>query len=237
MFGCLTETRVKQENHYKIMRYALPGWKSITNYDYNRLGKIWFCWKDEVVVMLLHKSAQIITCAVQNPVNGEQFICSAIYASNFMAERRLLWEDIRATRAAYEHLSLPWILLGDYNVTLSSSEHSRSQDYMVDQSGMRHFQDLVYDCHVLDLPYVGSLYTWWNKRGLDPIGKKVDRTLINGDWLRFFPHSFAKFEAGGVFDHARCIVSLTERQTKVRKPFKFFNFLIDNADFFASHHS
>ena len=233
MFGFLTETRVKQENHYKIMRSALPGWKSITNYDYNRLGKIWFCWKDEVVVTLLHKSAQIITCAVQNPVNGEQFICSAIYASNFMAERRLLWEDIRATRAAYEHLSLPWILLGDYNVTLSSSEHSRSQDYMVDQSGMRHFQDLVYDCHLLDLPYVG----WWNKRGLDPIGKKLDRTLINGDWLRFFPHSFAKFEAGGVFDHARCIVSLTERQTKVRKPFKFFNFLIDNADFFASHHS
>lgn len=67
---------------------------------------------------------------------------------------------------------------------------------MVDQSGMQHFQDLVSDCHLLDLPYVGSLYTWWNKRGLDPIGKKLDRALINGVWLRFFPHSFAKFEAG-----------------------------------------
>lgn len=84
----------------KIMRSALPGWKSITNYDYNRLGKFWFCWKDEVVVTLLHKSAQIITCAVQNPVSGEQLIGSAIYASNFIAERSLLLEDIRATRAA-----------------------------------------------------------------------------------------------------------------------------------------
>lgn len=61
--------------------------------------------------------------------------------------------------------------------------------------------------------------------------KKLDRALINGDWLRFFPHSFAKFEAGGISDNARCIVSLTEQHTTIRKPYKFFNFLIDNADF------
>ena len=74
---------------------------------------------------LLHKSSQVIPCAVQKPVTGEQFICLAIYASNFPTERRLMWEVLKATRAAYAHLSLPWILLGDYNVTLSSSEHSQ----------------------------------------------------------------------------------------------------------------
>lgn len=120
--------------------------------------------------------------------------------------------------------------MGDYNVTLSSSEHSRSQDYLVDQTGMCHFQDLVADCNLLDLPFAGSVFTWWNKKGLDPVGKKLDKALINGDWLRCFPHSFAKFDAGGISDHARCMVSLTKRQENTKKPFKFFNFLIENVE-------
>ncbi|KAF8118516.1 hypothetical protein N665_0004s0001 [Sinapis alba] len=111
-------------------------------------------------------------------------------------ERRSLWEDIRGTRAAYTHLSLPWILLGDYNVTLSFEEHSQSRDYMVDQAGMRDFQDLVVGCTLIDLTFVGSVYTWWNKRGLDPVGKKLDLALINGKWLQSFPSSYAKFDAG-----------------------------------------
>ena len=196
-FGSLTETRVQEGKHAGIMASALPGWQVITNYYHDPLGRVWFAWTEDVVVILLHKSAQVISCAVQKPATGEQFICSAIYASNLTVERRLLWEDIRGTKAVYAHLSLPWILLGDYNVTLSSSEHSRCQDYLGDQSGMSQFQELVFDCNLLDLPYVGSVFTWWNKRGLDPVGKKLDMALINGDWLRFFPQSYAKFDAGG----------------------------------------
>lgn len=89
-FGSITETRVQQTNHDGVMKSALPGWKSITNYEYNRLGRIWFVWNDEVEFTLLHKSAQIITCAVQVRATRKQLMCSAIYASNFIAERKLL---------------------------------------------------------------------------------------------------------------------------------------------------
>nr|VDC96516.1 unnamed protein product [Brassica oleracea] len=82
---------------------------------------------------------------------------------------------------------------------------------------MQHFQELVADCNLLDLPYVGSVFTWWNKRGLDLIG--------------FFPNSYAEFDVGGVSDNARCLVTLTVRQASVRKPFKLFNFLIENVEF------
>lgn len=82
LFGCLVETRVKQENHSKCMKAALPGWQSLTNYDYQRLGRIWFCWSDKVVVTRLHMSNHVITCAVQIPDTGEQFIYSAVYAAN-----------------------------------------------------------------------------------------------------------------------------------------------------------
>lgn len=62
----------------------------------------------------------------------------------------------------------------------------------------------------------------------------MDRALVNGDWLRLFPNSHAYFEAGGVSDHARCLIKLAGIQDKVKKPFRYFNFLADNEEFIPS---
>ena len=234
VFGCLMETRVQEVNHQRCMSTAMPQWNSLMNYGYHPLGRIWVCWNEQVVVTRLHTSAQVITCAVQFPSTGEQFICSAIYAYNTAAERLQLWEDLRGTRAAYGHLSLPWIMLGDFNETLASSEHSRALDYRTDQSGMRHFQEAITDCSVLDLPYTGALFTWWNKRVEDPIGKKLDRALVNQEWLTRYPQSSAHFDAGGISDHARCFVRLAGATNEVWKPFRFFNYLMEHTDFLST---
>lgn len=225
LFGCLLETRVQEDQHAFIMASSLQGWQALTNYDHHRLGRIWVLWTDAVVVNPIHKSAQSITCTIEIKSSGHQFICSFVYASNFVEERIHLWEEIREIQRTNIHLSLPWILLGDFNEILSSIEHSRSMDYMVDQTGMRHFQDVVQDCDLSDLAYVGPCFTWWNHQDVNPVGKKLDRALINNEWLAMFPQSFATFKPGGVSDHARCWVQISDVQTGVRKPFKFFNYL------------
>lgn len=148
-----------------------------------------------------------------------------------MAERTQLWEDIRGTKAAYDHLGLPWMLIGDYNETLASAEHSRAFDYRTNQVGMRHFQEVVSDCGLTDLPYDGAQFTWWNSRSEDPIGKKIDRALVNNAWLSCYPQSYAHFEAGGVSDHARCYIRCSSIQNEARKPFRFFNYLTEHPDF------
>lgn len=96
---------------------------------------------------------------------------------------------------------------------------------------MMHFQEVTTDCALLDLPYVGALFTWWNKRDADPIGKKLDRTLVNVEWLWRYPQSFAKFEARGVSDHTRCLVRLSGQQDEARRPSHFFNYLVDHEEF------
>lgn len=83
---------------------------------------------------------------------------------------------------------------------------------------MRHFQELITDVGLSDLSFSSSPFTWWNKRGADPIGKKLDRALVNGDWLRVYPNSFANFETGGISDHARCLVRLQQRVERTRRP-------------------
>ena len=233
-FGCLLETRVHENNHTRCMNAAMPIWNSLTNYEFHHLGRIWFCWSNDVIVTKLHMSAQVITCAIQIPSTGEQFICSAIYAFNTVGERMTLWEELRGTKAAYCHLKLPWIILGDFNATLSSSEHSRAMDYRGDQIGMRHFQEAITDCMVTDLPYTGALFTWWNKRVEDPIGKKLDRALVNSEWLSHYPQASAQFDAGGVSDHARCVIRVTGAVNQARKPFRFFNYLTEHPDFLAT---
>lgn len=184
-----------------------------------------------MLVTLLHRSAQVITCAVQIPDSGEEFIVSAVYAYNTAAERRSLWEDIRATHAAYSHLPISWMLLGDFNVTLASGEHSRAQDYLSDQAGMRQFQEVVGACDLTDLTYVGALFTWWNKQEGNPVGKKLDRALVNETWMHKYSQSYARFDTGGVSDHARFMVLLSDTREEVRRPFKFFNFLAYHEQF------
>ncbi|XP_018473790.2 uncharacterized protein LOC108845015 [Raphanus sativus] len=231
IFGCLLETRVQAGNFRGCMEAALPGWAAMANYNFNLLGRIWFCWSDKVVVTRLHSSSQVITCAIQIPETREQFICSAVYASNNEVERRALWADLRGTQAAYHHLDLPWIVIGDFNVTLSSAEHSRGGATQSSHLGMRFFQEAVGDCNLTDMASSGALFTWWNKRDEDPIGKKLDRALINTAWFSDFPHSTSRFEAGGISDHARCVVQLSASRIEARKPFRFFNLLTEHKDF------
>ena len=231
MFGCLLETRVQQGKFAACLEAALPGWTAMSNYEFNHLGRVWFCWADKVVVTKLHSSAQVITCAIQIPETQEQFICSAVYASNCEVERRRLWWELRETQDAYRHLDMPWIVAGDFNATLSSSEHSRRCLTSSSQLGMTQFQEAVGDCNLTDLTHSGAIFTWWNNQEADPIGKKLDRALINGSWLRDYPHSSCRFEAGGISDHARCVVRLSGVTNETRKPFRFFNYLTEHPDF------
>ncbi|KAL1197285.1 hypothetical protein V5N11_022746 [Cardamine amara subsp. amara] len=110
-------------------------------------------------------------------------------ASNFLSERSVLWDEFCAIHSAYDHLSLPWILTGDYNEILSSSEHSRSLEYRVDQFGMNPFQGIVSHCGLMDLTYTRPIFTWWNKC-------EADRELISAQWLNSLSHSFSTFLFG-----------------------------------------
>ena len=86
---------------------------------------------------------------------------------------------------------------------------------------MRHFQEAITDCLVTDFPYTGVLYTWWNKREEDPIGKKLDRALVNHEWMTCYPHLSAHFDAGGVYDHARCLIRTSGLTNESRNHFGF----------------
>lgn len=94
-FGGLLETHVMEAKAERIASSIFKDWSLITNYEFNRLGRIWVVWSAHVRLSILFKNGQMITCSIKLEDQDEEFFCSFIYASNFVEERRELWSDIQ----------------------------------------------------------------------------------------------------------------------------------------------
>lgn len=95
-FGCLIETRVKERKAKEIIQKVFPGWSYISNYDHNRLGRIWVVWSQRVRVTPCFQSAQLVTCSIMMEGMKEEIFCSFVYGFNLVEERRELWSDLKA---------------------------------------------------------------------------------------------------------------------------------------------
>ena len=63
------------------------------------------------------------------------------------------------------------------------------------------------------------------------MAKKLDRVMINDNWLLNFSHSTVDFLAPDVFDHSAAYIQLDTIPFSPLKPFKFFNFWIKHEKF------
>ncbi|CAA7058283.1 unnamed protein product [Microthlaspi erraticum] len=97
---------------------------------------------------------------------------------------------------------------------------------------MRDFRDCLTLSGLFDLPFQGPHFTWSNHRAGEPIAKKLDRCLVNGQWLFRFPASHCSFEPPEFSDHSPGFIRLlTPRPSFGSRPFRFFNLLTKHQDF------
>lgn len=176
------------------------------------------------------QSTQLVTVSVLLEGMEDGIFCSFVYGLNLEEERRELWGDIKAHQDSPIIRKKPRLVCGDFNEILDGEEHSNF-DGNYDSIGMREFQEMVHYGSLVDMFYQGPRFTWSNKRDSDLICKKLDRSLINEEWMRVFPQSYCVFEAGGCSDHRRCRISIKTDSTQPRKPFKFVNAVVDKPEF------
>lgn len=91
----------------------------------------------------VYKSNQLITCSVLMPEQSEEFVCSFVYASNAMEERKSLWEDLKNHYEAPMFKNKRWIIKGDYNEILEGGEHSEFDISLRILVGMKDFQEVT----------------------------------------------------------------------------------------------
>lgn len=97
---------------------------------------------------------------------------------------------------------------------------------------MRNFGDCLADVGLFDLLFHGPAYTWTNHQPINPIGKKIDRCLANGNWLLTFPTSHYIFEAPMFSDHSPGLIKLFTKPPDYRtRPFRFYIMLLKHPTF------
>ncbi|KAH0868271.1 hypothetical protein HID58_075293, partial [Brassica napus] len=70
------------------------------------------------------------------------FIVSVVYGSNCAIERRQLWLELEATANNPTIASSPWLILGDFNEIIATSEHTNEANIATTR-GMREFRECL----------------------------------------------------------------------------------------------
>ncbi|XP_074315261.1 uncharacterized protein LOC141651444 [Silene latifolia] len=147
-----------------------------------------------------------------------QFFQTIVYAFNEVAEREPLWSNLKRLS---DNLQGPWSIGGDFNCVLYAKERMGGN---VTNAESELFQDCLDYCCLTDIKAIGSFYTWNNKQPPDSrVYSRLDKFLVNNNWMVRFPEYFANFLPEGNFDYSPCLVAKDTRHLSKNRPFKYFN--------------
>ncbi|GJR74233.1 RNA-directed DNA polymerase, eukaryota, reverse transcriptase zinc-binding domain protein [Tanacetum coccineum] len=225
------ETHLKHNNINKVGSRAYGQWDWSSNIQYSPNScRIMVGWNANMVRnMIINMNDQTILCCVETIPAKTKFFCSIVYASNNPGERRKLWRELEIhKRVAGQH---PWVLLGDFNVTLDVSEHSagmanRSQD-------MQEFFDAVNSLEIDDICSSGFHYTWTKslKNPKCSVLKKLDRIMINEEFSIQFKKAHGIFLPYMISDHSPAMLIIHDGYYVKKRSFKFSNFISKKKEF------
>ncbi|OMP01255.1 reverse transcriptase [Corchorus capsularis] len=180
----LVEPRISGNNARRVVRRL--GFSKFHIADpVGYAGGIWMCWDNGAVdIEIISSSPQVIHSIVRRP-NAVEFLLTAVYASPVLETRRNLWKSLEAFA---ENVSLPWVVVGDFNDVLHSGEKYGGNQPSLGRCNA--FNSMITYCGLIDLGFKGPSFTWCNKRnGVARIQKRLDRVFSNAEWRLLFPEA------------------------------------------------
>ncbi|XP_074318699.1 uncharacterized protein LOC141655521 [Silene latifolia] len=149
-----------------------------------------------------------------------------VYAFNGTQERKPLWESLYNIK---KNMKGPWVICGDFNTVLSPAERLGGNNIVEEIDDFKACMD---ECEIMDCPATGYLFTWCNKH--DPstrVYSRLDRVLVNKEWLQKHLQNYAHFFCEGIFYHTPCVIQAKSGVQKSRRSFKYFNMWSQSMDF------
>ncbi|GJU23584.1 RNA-directed DNA polymerase, eukaryota, reverse transcriptase zinc-binding domain protein [Tanacetum coccineum] len=212
----ILETHLKTKNISKACDYVF--------------GRIVVGWNaDEVDIMVVQSCSQTVLYLVEIAQTKVKFFVSFVYASNSCVERRSLWNELNMHKCSVNQRA--WVLMGDFNVTHKPEEHSNGSSHM--SIDMHDFNDAVNTMEVEDICSSGFHFTWTKslKNAMCSTLKKLDRIMINENFLMQFEKAHGIFLPYLVSDHCPAIMTIPKGISKKKKSFRFANYVADKKDF------
>lgn len=146
----------------------------------NAAGGVFIAWKHAYTLQNSFTTRHTCTVVLKHPSTGSNFAVTTVYGSSRDEEKE---EFIREVSNLANHISIPWIMSGDFNLVR----------WLVDRSGnmrgfglMFEFNDLIRELQLIDVQLQNRDYTWSNKQPV-PIFSKLDRCFLSSDWALMYP--------------------------------------------------
>ncbi|CAM8990804.1 unnamed protein product [Rhodiola kirilowii] len=188
-------------------------------------GGLALLWEDGADVRITSFSRNHIDAVVR--VRGE-FRLTLYYGEPAISNRVNGWNLLRRLN---EVGGLPWIVIGDFNEVLCSSEVQGGRGRQNWQ--MENFRLALNDCNLTDLGFSGYPFTFSNRRGGDAeVRARLDRAVVNYGWRRMFPKAVVRHVQLHSSDHQLLVLD-TDNSCMMRrkKLFRFEAMWLDHAEF------
>lgn len=114
-----------------------------------------------------------------------------------------------------------WMIAGHFNCPLNFEDRIGRP---IRHGEIDSFRDFLNHCGLKDMSKIGCFFTWSNKQGGDhKVMSKIDRVLVNKEWMVQFPTSYSHFKPEGWLDHCPAITYLFEQDRRRSSSFKFYD--------------
>ncbi|XP_074288589.1 uncharacterized protein LOC141613746 [Silene latifolia] len=148
-------------------------------------------------------------------------------ASDHGQEREPLWQALKGFSAL---IYGPWLVCGDFNSVTETKDRIGGSEVV--WSEMAPMRSMLSVCHLYDMKASGSYYTWNNKHENESkVYSRIDRVLMNDQWLNTFPEAVATFLPEGLYDHCPCLIRTDAMYVKRKASFKYYNMWALSDDF------
>lgn len=128
------------------------------------------------------------------------------------------------------NLSCPWVVVGDFNQIICSSEKKRGGEHFSSTG----FMDCINRNGVIDVGFYSQPFTWVNSSSsLNPIRILLDRAICNINYRNSFPEAFVMHLPRIGSDHTPLLLSLISNKISSPnlKPFRFYSMWLEHEDF------
>ncbi|KAH7677449.1 DNase I-like protein [Dioscorea alata] len=121
-----------------------------------------------------------------NRSNNVSWVCTSVYGPCDRQRKPGFWNEIRR---CCPRSGVPWVICGDFNSIFDPTDKLHGH---INREDIRQAQNFVRDLQLLEPPSFGRKFTWTNEQSI-PIWVKLDRFLVNPNWITFFPRVYQNY--------------------------------------------
>ena len=199
-------------NRIKGLQQKLELTQGITVPSDGRSGGLAMMWREGEAMCLKSCSNTHIDMVVQGESGANPWRATGFYCHPNTSKRYISWELLVALK---NQCDMPWVVFGDFNEITHSDEKLGWLDR--DALQMQNFRNCLSYCGLLDLGFVGQLFTWCNERFREQRTLvRLDRMLANEKWLEKFPKAQVQHVSMAASDH--CLHDLSLRKSSPSVP-------------------